>query len=290
MRALYYYRWRKLYCIFFLSQSHSLKKVTFFDYDDYMKLISWNVNGIRAVINKGFLEWFEKESPDILCLQETKAHPDQLGFELTHPKGYHAYFSSSEVKKGYSGVVTYTKSEPKNVEEGVGIDRFDQEGRVIMTEFDDFMLFNVYFPNGKASSERLQYKLEFYEAFLKHVEELRKGGKRIVFCGDVNTAHKEIDLARPRDNEDVSGFLPIERKWIDRLIERGYIDSLREFHPEPDLYTWWSMRSGARERNVGWRIDYIFLEERLKKHLKDAYILPGVVGSDHCPIAVKLDF
>ena len=255
-----------------------------------MKLISWNVNGIRAVANKGFLEWFEKEQPDILCLQETKAHPDQLGFELTHPKGYHAYFSHSLTKKGYSGVVTYSKKEAKKVTEGFGIGKFDQEGRVAVTEFKEFVLFNVYFPNGKASSERLQYKLEFYEAFLKHIEDLRKKGKKIVFCGDVNTAHKEIDLARPKENEDVSGFLPIERKWMDRVVDKGYIDSLREFHPDPGLYTWWSLRSGARSRNVGWRIDYIFLAKELRKYLKDAYVMPDVMGSDHCPTACVLDF
>ena len=255
-----------------------------------MKLISWNVNGIRAVSNKGFLEWFEKESPDILCLQETKAHPDQLGFELTHPKGYHAYFSSSRVKKGYSGVVTYTKKEPIRVLEGFGVEEFDREGRAVMTEFEDFVLFNVYFPNGKASTERLQYKLEFYEAFLKHIKDLEKEGKNVVFCGDVNTAHREIDLARPKENEDVSGFLPVERRWIDRVMNAGYLDSLREFYKEAGLYTWWSLRSGARERNVGWRIDYIFLQEKLKKKLKDAYVMPEVTGSDHCPTAAVLGF
>lgn len=255
-----------------------------------MKLISWNVNGIRAVEKKGFLKWFDKESPDILCLQETKASPGQLGPGLTHPRGYKAYFSSSTVKKGYSGVVTYTKQEPLSHAEGFGVEEFDQEGRTVVTEFKDFILFNVYFPNGKASTDRLQFKLEFYEAFLKHIEELKKKGKKIIFCGDVNTAHKEIDLARPKENEDISGFLPIERKWIDRVIEKGYIDSLREFQEEPDLYTWWSLRSGARERNVGWRIDYFFLQKELRKHLKGAYILPDVMGSDHCPVVVELDF
>lgn len=255
-----------------------------------MKLISWNVNGIRAVLNKGFLKWFETEKPDILCLQETKAHPGQLGPGLTHPKGYHAYFHSSKVKRGYSGVVTYTKKKPIKVSEGFGIEKFDQEGRCIVTEFKEFVLFNVYFPNGKRNSDRLNYKLEFYEAFLKHIEALRKKGKKIIFCGDVNTAHKEIDLARPKQNEDISGFLPIERKWIDRVIKKGYIDSLREFHKEPDLYTWWSLRSGARKRNVGWRIDYVFLQASLKKHLKDAYILQEVMGSDHCPTVAELKF
>ena len=253
-----------------------------------MKLISWNVNGIRAVAKKGFLEWFEKESPDVLCLQETKAHPDQLGFELTHPEGYHAHFSSSSVKKGYSGVVTYSKKEPIAVQEGMGIEKFDQEGRIITTEFDDFILLNVYFPNGKARDERLQYKMEFYEAFLKHIESLRKKGKRVIFCGDVNTAHKAIDLARPKDNEKVSGFLPIEREWMDRVVEKGYVDTLREFHTEPELYTWWSMRSGARARNVGWRIDYFFVDPELKEAVKDAFTMPEVMGSDHCPVGIEI--
>ncbi len=253
-----------------------------------MKLLSWNVNGIRAVARKGFLEWFEQASPDILCLQETKAHPDQLGFELTHPHGYQAHFSSSQVKKGYSGVVTYSKKKPISVQEGMGIEKFDQEGRIITTEFEDFILLNVYFPNGKASDERLQYKMEFYEAFLDHIESLRKEGKKVIFCGDVNTAHKAIDLARPKDNEKISGFLPIERDWMDRVIEKGYVDTLREFHSEPELYTWWSMRSGARARNVGWRIDYFFVQPELKKNVKDAFILPEVMGSDHCPVGIEL--
>jgi len=254
-----------------------------------MKLISWNVNGIRAVQRKGFEEWLHKESPDVLCLQETKANPDQLGFELTHPKGYHANFSSSVVKKGYSGVVTYSKEEPISVSEGLGIEKFDQEGRVVTTEFKEFTLLNVYFPNGKASSERLQYKLEFYEAFLKHIDGLRNKGKNIIFCGDVNTAHKAIDLARPKANENISGFLHVEREWIDQVVKKGYIDCLREFHEESDVYTWWSMRSGARARNVGWRIDYFFLQENLLMNLKDSYIMSDVQGSDHCPVFIKLD-
>ena len=254
-----------------------------------MKLISWNVNGIRAVAKKGFLEWMQKESPDILCLQETKAHPDQLGFELTHIEGYDAYFSSSRVKKGYSGVVTYTKKEPIYTQEGFGIEKFDQEGRTMVTEFEDFILFNVYFPNGKASPERLMYKMEFYEAFLVHIEKLRKKGKKIVFCGDVNTAHHPIDLARPKDNEKISGFLPMEREWMDRVVAKGYMDTLREFHPEPNLYSWWSLRSAARARNVGWRIDYFFVVESLKSKLKDAFTMPEVMGSDHCPVGVELE-
>jgi exodeoxyribonuclease-3 len=255
-----------------------------------IKIISWNVNGIRAVLKKGLLKWMDKENPDILCLQETKAHRDQLGPDVTDHKKYHSFWHSASNKKGYSGVVTFTKEEPLFVEVGFGTEKFDWEGRVVTTEFKDFVLFNVYFPNGKQNSDRLNYKLEFYEAFLEHINKYKRRGKRVIFCGDVNTAHTEIDLARPQSNEDVSGFLPIERKWIDRVIEHGYMDSLREFHKEPDLYTWWDLKSGARERNVGWRIDYFFVQKELKKNLKGAFILPGVMGSDHCPVGIELSF
>ena len=255
-----------------------------------MKMISWNVNGLRAVAKKGFLDFLASEKPDVLCIQETKCHVDQLGFELTHVPGYHAYFSNCGTKKGYSGVATYTKEKPLHFSEGMGIEKFDQEGRMVTTEFKDFILLNIYFPNGKASSERLVYKMEFYEAFLRHIEALRQLGKKVIFCGDVNTAHYPIDLARPKENEDISGFLPIEREWMDRLVAKGYVDTLREFHPEPNLYSWWSMRSGARERNVGWRIDYFFMQKELRKHLKDAYIMPEVMGSDHCPVVAVFDF
>jgi exodeoxyribonuclease III len=253
-------------------------------------LLSWNVNGIRAVLGKGFLDWMDKTKPDILCLQETKAHPEQLSKELVDHPPYHSYWHSSTVKKGYSGVVTYSKTEPIKVEYGLGEERFDQEGRVVMTEFPEFILFNAYFPNGKKDSERLNFKLEFYELFLRHIDTLKKKGKKIVFCGDVNTAHQPIDLARPEANEKISGFLPIERRWIDRVVEHGYLDSLREFHPEPNLYSWWDLKSGARARNVGWRIDYFFVQKELKSHLKKAFILPEVKGSDHCPVGIELVF
>lgn len=255
-----------------------------------MKLITWNVNGLRAVAKKGFIEWFAAEQPDILCLQETKSEPEQLGFDLRQPAGYNAYFSFCTRKKGYSGVVTYTKEKPIAQGEGMGIEKFDEEGRIVWTEFKNFILFNIYFPNGKASTERLFYKMEFYEAFLKHIEKLRAGGKKIIFCGDVNTAHHPIDLARPKENEDISGFLPIEREWMDRMVSKGYIDAFREFHPEPNQYSWWSQRSGARERNVGWRIDYFFIQPELRKNLKDSYHLPNVMGSDHCPVVAIFDF
>lgn len=253
-------------------------------------LLSWNVNGIRAVLKKGFFQWLDKTQPDILCLQETKASPDQLVPEvLSHPP-YFSYWHSAEAKKGYSGVATYTKEKPLKTETGFGIEKFDREGRMLMTEFEDFILFNVYFPNGKQNSDRLNFKLEFYDAFLRHIEGLKKRGKKIIFCGDINTAHREIDLARPKANEEISGFLPIERKWIDRVIEKGWLDSLREFHSEPALYTWWDMKSRSRERNVGWRIDYFFIQKELRKNLKKAFILPEVLGSDHCPTGIELVF
>lgn len=255
-----------------------------------LTLISWNVNGLRAGIRKGFLDWLDKAQPDILCIQETKANQSQLGDEVNHHELYHTFWHSSTVKNGYSGVLTFCKEKPLYTQQGFGIERFDQEGRVMMTEFKDFILFNVYFPNGKQGIERLNYKLEFYEHFLKYINQLRDKGKRIIFCGDVNTAHHPIDLARPKANENISGFLPIEREWMDRVVKQGYIDTLREFHPEPELYTWWDLKTRARERNVGWRIDYFFIDQSLRKHLKDAFIMPEVMGSDHCPVAIDMEF
>ncbi|MBT8379874.1 MAG: exodeoxyribonuclease III [Ignavibacteria bacterium] len=254
-----------------------------------VKLLSWNVNGIRAIYKKGFLDWFKKLNPDMLCLQETKAHPDQLVDELKNVNGYESHFSSAE-KKGYSGVVTYTKEMPVDAKNGIGIKKFDSEGRFIITEFKEFILFNIYFPNGKASKERLQYKMDFYDAFLKHCKKLLKQGKKIVVCGDVNTAHEEIDLARPKENSNTSGFLPEERKWIDKFIAAGFIDTFRMFNKEPENYTWWDMITRARDRNVGWRIDYFYASENLKNNIKSASIHSTVMGSDHCPIELELKF
>jgi len=253
------------------------------------RLISWNVNGIRAIYKKGFLDWFKIVSPDILSLQETKAHPDQLVDELKNVDGYESHFSAAE-KKGYSGVVTYTKIKPVSVKPGIGIQKFDSEGRFIITEFENFTLFNIYFPNGKASPERLQYKMEFYETFLKHCKKLLKQNKKIVVCGDVNTAHKEIDLARPKENSNTSGFLIEEREWIEKFLSAGFIDTFRMFNHEPENYTWWDMVTRARERNVGWRIDYFYASENLKNNIVSATIHSTVMGSDHCPIELELKF
>ncbi len=253
-----------------------------------LKLLSWNVNGIRAVYKKGFYQWFVSEKPNILCLQETKATADQFPNELKNVEGYNAYFVEAE-KKGYSGVALYSKVKPEKIETGFGIERFDTEGRILIAYYDAFVLYNIYFPNGKASKERLQYKMDFYDAFLEHAEKVRKKGKSIVLCGDVNTAHAEIDLARPKENENVSGFLPQERAWIDRFIAHGYTDTFRLFVKEGGHYSWWDYKTKARERNIGWRIDYFFVSNDLIPHVKDAFILATVEGSDHCPVGIILE-
>lgn len=251
------------------------------------KLISWNVNGIRAVYKKGFMEWFNKESPDILCLQETKATEEQIPDEIKNAPGYHGYYSSA-VKKGYSGVALLSRPEPEKIERGFGIEKFDSEGRVLAAHYSDFVLFSIYFPNGKASPERLEYKMEFYGAFLDFADSLRKKGKNIIVCGDVNTAHREIDLARPKENEKTSGFLPEERAWIDTFLSHGYLDTFRMFNGEGENYSWWDYKSGARERNVGWRIDYFFINKEFRSRVKNAFILTHVTGSDHCPVGIEI--
>jgi len=255
-----------------------------------MKLISWNVNGIRAVQRKGALDWIWNSDLDIVCLQETKAHPEQLDESLTAPEGWSAHFASAE-KRGYSGVVTYVRDAAPFVKAkaGLGIERFDAEGRVMVTDHGDFLLYNVYFPNGKASEERLAYKMDFYREIRKKMDARIRRGKRILVCGDVNTAHRPLDLARPKENEQISGFLPEERAWIDGLLAKGWIDSLRAVHGDvPEMYSWWSLRSGARQRNIGWRIDYFYLSKNMGDALADAWISPEVQGSDHCPVGIEL--
>ena len=253
-----------------------------------MRILSWNINGIRAIHKKGFLSWLANDAPDVLCLQETKAQVDQLPKELQQVDGYHTYFTSAE-RKGYSGVAILSQKEPDNIQHGLGIPEFDVEGRTQIATFGDVLLYSVYFPNGKASAERLKYKMDFYAAFLNHAKSAVSNGKKVIFCGDVNTAHKEIDLARPKQNEDTSGFLPIERAWIDEAIANGFIDTFREFVKEGDHYSWWDYKTRARDRNIGWRIDYHFISENLRSQLKDAFILDDVMGSDHCPVGIEID-
>lgn len=253
-----------------------------------MQLMSWNVNGIRAVQRKGFLEWLEKTQPDILCLQETKAHPDQLDEILRNPAGYHSYWASAK-KKGYSGVATYTKEKPLSVQIGLGIERFDDEARTLITEYADFMLINTYIPSASKGHEVVPFKLEYCETLLETMNAYRAAGKAVIMVGDVNIAHRPIDLARPKANEKDPGFLPIERAWMDKLCEAGYLDSFRVIYPEQkDAYSWWSERTRGRERNVGWRIDYMFISPDLKDRLHTARICTDVFGSDHCPVSIEL--
>ena len=248
-----------------------------------MEILSWNVNGIRAAAKKGFVDFLEKRNPEILCVQETKAQKDQIPDEIKYMKDYHMYTSSAE-KKGYSGVAVFTKIKPLSVKKSFGPE--DKEGRILILEYDKFILINLYYPNGKMSEDRLKYKLDFYDQFLKFS---KKQEKPLVVCGDVNTAHNEIDLARPKDNEKASGFLRIERDWLDQFTEDVFIDTFRHLHPKTIKYSWWSMRTGARQRNVGWRLDYFYVSKNFIKKVKDAFILTEVMGSDHCPVGVKLE-
>ena len=252
-----------------------------------MKLISWNVNGYRAILKKGFADFLKKEQPFILGIQEIKVQEDQLEEHQKERHGYQCACSPAE-RKGYSGVAVFFKEQPLNISKGMGIKKFDSEGRYICLEYKDFFFITAYFPNGGQGPERLQYKMDFYDAFLKHVEKLRKK-KTVIFCGDVNTAHNEIDLARPKENEKNTGFLPMERAWLDKIIQKGWLDSFRMFNNEPDNYTWWDYKTRARERNVGWRLDYFFINSESKNKLKKAFILKETMGSDHCPIGIMID-
>lgn len=253
------------------------------------KIISWNVNGLRAVYKKGNFADVLKEDPDILCLQETKSTPDQLPAEIKDPSGYHSYFHFPTQKKGYSGVAIYSKAKPLKVSRDLGIEAFDQEGRLIAAQYKDFTLINCYFPNGGGAPERLRYKLDFYDYFLEYIDKLREKQPNILFCGDVNVAHKPIDLARPKENVNYIGFLPIERAWMDKLVSHGWVDIFRHFYPDKaEAYTYWDMKSFARERNIGWRIDYFFSSTEMLKRVESIEILDEVMGSDHCPVKLVL--
>ncbi len=270
----------------FLKISTLVKPLCFFYYR-FMKIISWNINGIRAVLKKGFLTWLKHEQPDALLIQETKSKLSQLKPEIAKPEDYFAYWNDAE-RPGYSGVATFTKIEPDEVIYKVGVKEFDREGRIIIIRYPWFTLFNIYFPNGKMSEERLQYKLRFYDFILNYWDKLREKGEKLIITGDVNTAHKPIDLKNPKQNEKYSGFLPIERAWIDKFLSHGYIDTFRYFHPDSVQYTWWTYRFNARAKNIGWRIDYFFVSNDLIDLIEDSYIMGDVMGSDHCPIALKL--
>lgn len=251
-----------------------------------MKLVSWNVNGLRAVLGKGFLDYLAAARADVVCLQETKCHPGDVQ-HVTWPKGYHVCWNAAD-KKGYSGTAIFTKREPLRVTAGLGIAEHDREGRVITAEFDAFHLVNVYTPNAQAELVRLAYRQTWDAAFLAHVRQLERK-KPVVFCGDLNVAHREIDLARPKANVANPGFTPEERAGFDSYLKAGFVDTFREFEPGPHHYSWWSYRAGARGKNIGWRIDYFVASGALRPALRRAWISPEVTGSDHCPVGLELD-
>lgn len=253
----------------------------------YLTIYSWNVNGIRAVAKKGFLDWVKESKGDIICLQETKAQPEQIPDEIKNIKGYQSYWFSAQ-QKGYSGVGTYTKIKPLKTFSGCENECFDIEGRVLFTEYEKFILANVYFPNGGRGPHRVKYKLDFYDDLFLFLNKNYKDRKGVIVTGDYNTAHKEIDLSRPKENEMNTGFLPEERAWIDNIINLDYVDVFRKFNQNPGYYTYWDLFTRARERNVGWRIDYFMVSGDFVDNVVSADIHADVMGSDHCPVSIKL--
>ncbi len=255
-----------------------------------IKLVSWNVNGLRAVLKKGFTATFGEMDADIVALQETKIQEDQITDEMRDFPGYTSHWSCATGKKGYSGVGVYTRIPPKAVRHGIGIPAFDNEGRILELDFGEFLFYNVYFPNGQMSEERLQYKLDFYDAFFAHADAHKDAGRRVIVTGDYNTAHNEIDLKNPKANENYSGFLRIERDWLDRIIANGWVDTFRHFYPGMVKYSWWTYRFGARKRNAGWRIDYFFVSRNMIDggQIAEAFIDNDIHGSDHCPVGLEI--
>jgi exodeoxyribonuclease-3 len=255
-----------------------------------MKITTWNVNGLRALLGKGAWNWIQAELPDILCLQEIKAQPSQLADDqLSLLETDYLITWNSARRLGYSGVATFSRNKIADVNLSLGIDEFDSEGRLIQSKHKGFILCNVYFPSGQRGKERVKFKLEFYAALLAHCDKLHENGENIILCGDFNTAHQEIDLRNPKQNRKTSGFLPEERKWVQKYLDHGFIDVFRFLYPEKVQYTWWSYRSNARQRNVGWRLDYFLVSENLFKRVKDIIIHDQVLGSDHCPVSLILN-
>lgn len=254
----------------------------------YVKITTWNVNGYRAILRKDALEWLPEVDPDVLCIQETKLQLDQITDKEAKIDGYQSVWHSAE-RKGYSGVATFFKEPPVSIDKGIGIEEFDAEGRVIRFDYDDFILYNIYFPNGGQENKRVPFKLDFYEKLLEICDRLHDEGKRIIITGDFNTAHNEIDLANPKSNEKNTGFLPEERVWIDKYLEHGFVDAFRELHPEDEVYTWWTYRFNSRERNVGWRLDYFLVSEPLMDRVDDVVVHGDIMGSDHCPVSLILN-
>jgi exodeoxyribonuclease-3 len=253
-----------------------------------MRIITYNVNGIRSAMSKGLVEWMKDVRPDVLCVQEIKANPEQVGLLEFEEMGYQSFWYPAQ-KKGYSGVAIFTKKTPKHVEYGCGIAAYDDEGRIIRVDFDDYSVMSVYHPSGSSGDDRQAFKMKWLEDFTHYVVELRKKIPNLILCGDFNICHKPIDIHNPKSNANTSGFLPEEREWMDRFVDAGFVDSFRHFNQEPHHYSWWSYRAGSRGKNLGWRIDYNFITENLKGRLKHASILPDAVHSDHCPVLLDID-
>ncbi len=253
-----------------------------------MKIISYNINGVRAALKKGLLEWMEQEAPDVICFQEMKAHLDQIDQSIFKDLGYHIYWFPAE-KKGYSGVAILSKIEPRNVVYGMDIDLYDIEGRLLRLDFGDITLINTYMPSGTTGDVRQNFKYQWLDDFFNYIEDLKKERPQLIICGDFNICHKEIDIHNPVSNKKSSGFLPEERAWISKFIDSGFVDAFRYFDESPHNYTWWSYRAGARKRNLGWRIDYFMVSKPVLPILKDSNILAEVVHSDHCPLSLEIE-
>lgn len=267
-----------------------------------INIFSWNVNGYRSITGQNktkrydviknenaLFDFIKNYNVDIICLQETKSHEIDINQELKAPQGYYSYFSDCTAKKGYSGVCIITKFQPISVNRNIGIDEFDREGRILELDFGEFILFGIYFPSGTSGEDRIDYKLRFYDALINYINNKKNQGKNVIIAGDFNTAHRAIDLARPKENVKTSGFLPIEREKLDQLFANDYIDTFRLFDTSPNNYTWWSMRGSAKINNIGWRIDYIVTNNELKEKITDAKIYPTITGSDHCPLSINLN-
>ena len=252
-----------------------------------MKIITYNLNGIRAAMSKGLIDWISQVSPDVLCVQEIKANPDQVGDFEFEELGYHHYWYPAQ-KKGYSGVAIFTKQKPKHIEYGCGIKEYDDEGRILRIDFEEFSVMSVYHPSGSSGDLRQAFKMEWLGAFLNYINQLKATYPKLVICGDFNICHKAIDIHNPKSNANTSGFLPEEREWMEQFINSGFVDSFRHFNQEPHQYSWWSYRAGSRAKNLGWRIDYNFVTDNLKNRISRSVILPSAIHSDHCPVLLEM--
>ena len=253
-----------------------------------MQITTWNVNGLRAALRKGIWDWIIEEYPDVLCIQEIKVQPDQLSKEQTDLFSEYEVIWNPARRKGYSGVASLTRQRARSIQVGLGVERLDGEGRLIAIRYPDFVLLNVYIPNGKRDLTRLDFKLDYYQALLDYCDRLHAKGENIIITGDINTAHQEIDLRNPKQNKKFSGFLPEERAWIDRYLDHGFVDAYRELYPDRIEYTWWTYVGNARARNVGWRLDYFLVSSQLMDSVQDVVIHDEVMGSDHCPVSLNL--